>query len=229
MDFAEHRGYEPGDDIRRVDWRLWARTDRYYVKEFEADTNTNFMVLLDVSRSMTYRGTGLPKLDYARYLAACLTYFAREQRERVGLATFDEAVVEYVPPAARHLETVLHALERVKPAEGRTSRLAPVLLAVAERLRRRGIVVLISDLYEEPDAIMEAVKPLLGTGQDLIVFHLLDPTELEFPFEGVTSLEELESGERVPVVPESLRARYKRLVAEHVETLSRRFVENRVD
>jgi uncharacterized protein (DUF58 family) len=229
MDFAEHRGYEPGDDIRRVDWRLYARTDRYYVKEFEADTNTNFMVLLDVSRSMTYQGSGLPKLDYARYLAACLTYFAREQRERVGLATFDEDLVEYVPPAARHLETVLHTLEGVRPAAGRRSRLAPVLLRVAERLRRRGIVVLISDLYEEPEAVMEAVKPLLGIGQDLIVFHLLDPTELEFPFEGVTSLEELESGERVPVVPETLRARYRKLIAEHMETLSRRFVESRVD
>jgi uncharacterized protein (DUF58 family) len=229
LDFAEHRGYMPGDDIRRIDWRLYARTDRYYVKEFEADTNSNFMVLLDVSRSMSYGGAGMPKLDYARYLAACLTYFSRQQRDRVGLATFDADVVDYVPPSARHLEQVLYALDRVKPVEGRRGELAPALSRVAERLRRRGVVVLVSDLYEDPDAILDAVKPLLARGQDLIVFHLLDPTEREFPFEDSMNLEELETGELLPVVPASMRARYREMIGEHIATLTRRFAENRVD
>jgi uncharacterized protein (DUF58 family) len=229
LDFAEHRGYMPGDDIRRIDWRLYARTDRYYVKEFEADTNSNFMVLLDVSRSMSYGGAGMPKLDYARYLAACLTYFSRQQRDRVGLATFDADVVDYVPPSARHLEQVLYALDRVKPVEGRRGELAPALSRVAERLRRRGVVVLISDLYEDPEAILDAVKPLLARGQDLIVFHLLDPTERDFPFEDSMNLEELETGELLPVVPASMRARYREMIGEHIATLTRRFTENRVD
>jgi uncharacterized protein (DUF58 family) len=229
LDFAEHRGYMPGDDIRRVDWRLYARTDRYYVKEFEADTNADFLLLLDVSRSMSYTGSGIPKLDYARYLAACLAHFVRQQRDRVGLATFDEEVVEYVPPSARHLDVVLHTLDRIEPGTMRRGSLAPPLLRVADRLRRRGMVVLISDLYEEPDAVLEAVKPLRARGQDLIVFHLLDPDELDFPFEETAHFEEMESGERLPVVPHSVRDRYRSLVGEHTAALTRRFAESRID
>jgi uncharacterized protein (DUF58 family) len=229
LDFAEHRPYMPGDDIRRIDWKLWGRTDRYFMKEFEADTNSNFMVLLDVSRSMSYAGTGIPKLDYARYLAACLSYFCRQQRDRIGLTTFDEDVVDYVPPSAKMLETILHTLDRVKPATGKRGALAPALMRVAGRLRRRGLVVLISDLYEEPQAIVDALKPLRGRGQDLIVFHLLDPTEIEFPFEGIINIQELESGERAPVVPEAMRARYRVLVQEHIAALESKCRENAVD
>jgi uncharacterized protein (DUF58 family) len=228
LDFAEHRPYMPGDDIRRVDWRLYARTDRYYVKEFEADTNSNFMLLLDGSRSMSYRGTGIPKLDYARYLAACLAYFVREQRDRVGLAVFDEDVVEYVPPSAKHRDILLHTLDRLQPGTGHGT-LARPLMRLADRLRRRGLTVLISDLYEDPEAVLEAIKPLRARGHDLIVFHLLDPTELEFPFDEATNFEELETGERLPVVPESLREKYRVLMREHTETLARKFTENRVD
>jgi uncharacterized protein (DUF58 family) len=229
LDFAEHRSYNPGDDIRRVDWKLYARTDRYYVKEFEADTNSNFVCLLDVSKSMSYAGTGIAKLDYARYLAACLAYFAREQRDRVGLATFDGDIVDYVPPSAKHLEVILHTLNRIEPAKGKRGELAPALVRVADRLRRRGIVALISDLYEEPEAIMEAVKPLRARGHDLMVFHLLDPTEIDFPFSEATNFRELETGERTPVVPEAMRAKYRALIQEHIATLTQRFTENRVD
>jgi uncharacterized protein (DUF58 family) len=228
LDFAEHRPYMPGDDIRRVDWRLYARTDRYYVKEFEADTNSNFMLLLDASKSMSYVGTGIPKFDYARYLAACLAYFVREQRDRVGLATFDEDVVDYVPPSAKHRDILLHTLDRLRPGTGHGSLERP-LLRIADRLRRRGLTVLISDFYEEPDAVLEAVKPLRARGHDLIVFHLLDPTELDFPFEETTNFEEMETGERLPVVPASLRERYRALMGEHTEALARKFTQNRVD
>lgn len=228
LDFAEHRAYMPGDDIRRVDWRLYARTDRYFVKEFEADTNANFVILLDGSRSMSYEGTGVPKFDYARYLAACLAYFVAEQRDRVGLAVFDEGITEWVPPSAKHRNILLHTLERLQPGTGQGT-LGPPLLRLADRLRRRGLTVLISDLYEDPEAILEATKPLRGRGHDLIVFHLLDPTELEFPFDQATNFEELETGERVPVVPQALRERYRTLVREHTETLAKRFTENRVE
>ena len=115
VDFAEHRGYVPGDDIRRMDWRLWARTDRYYIKEYEAESNMNFSVLLDVSKSMDYGSRGITKLDYARILTACLTNLVHHQRDRVGFVAFDSDIVEYVPPSAKHMETVLHVLDRLKP------------------------------------------------------------------------------------------------------------------
>ena len=113
MDFAEHRPYMPGDDIRRIDWKLYARTDRHYIKLFEADTNANFSILLDLSASMSYGSHSLTKLDYARYLAACLAYFSNKQRDRVGLVTFDHEVVDYVPPSMKHLDTILHTLDQV--------------------------------------------------------------------------------------------------------------------
>ena len=122
LDFAEHRGYEPGDDLRRVDWRVFARTDRYYVKQFEADSNANLVVALDVSTSMRYASRGVTKLDYGRFLAASLLYFSHQQRDRVGLVTFDTEILEYVPPSARHLEFGLYALDRV--ADGRPGSLA---------------------------------------------------------------------------------------------------------
>lgn len=227
LDFAEHRAYMPGDDIRRIDWRLFARTDRFYVKEFEADTNANFVVLLDISKSMDYSSHGISKLDYGRYLAASLEYFSHEQRDRVGLVTFDADVVEYVPPSAKHLEVVLHSLDQVKAT--RAGALQVPLTKVTELLQRRGIVVLISDLYEEPQAVLDAVKQLRYRGQDVIVFHLLDPAEIEFPFTEAISFQDLESGDRVPVVPDVLRERYRELVAQHIAELERLMAANQID
>ncbi len=227
LDFAEHRPYMPGDDIRRIDWSLFARTDRHYIKLFEAETNANFAVLLDVSRSMSFTSHSVSKLDYARYLAAALLFFSNRQRDRVGLVTFDHEVVEYVPPSMKHMDTVLHVLDRAEA--GRAGRLAPPLLTITERLRRKGVVVLISDFYEEPDAILNAVLPLKARGHDVIVFHLLDPAEIEFPFEDASGFEDLETGEQVPVIPDRLRDEYRRLIRTHVSELERRFSGNRVD
>lgn len=225
-DFAEHRGYVPGDDIRRVDWRVFARTDKYYIKEFEADSNANFSVLLDVSRSMAY-GSRVSKLDYARTLAGCLTYLVHKQRDRVGLVTFDDRVVEHVPPSARHLDVVLHALDRAR-AE-RPGRLGPPVRRLAEHFGRRGIVVLVSDFYEEPDVIFDAVGPLRLRGNDVVLFHVLDPAEVDFSFAEPSSFEDLESGERVSVVPEAFAERYRALVAAHVAELTARASARQVD
>src|SRR5262245_2515780 len=155
VDFAEHRAYMPGDDIRRIDWRLFGRTDRFYLKEFEADSNTDLVQLLDVSRSMRYTSHALTKLDYARYLVACLAYLSRKQRDRVGLVTFDRDVVDFVPPSAKHLPALLHALDRAADtgAEGRGGGLARPLAKAADACHRRSILVLLSDLYEEPRSV----------------------------------------------------------------------------
>jgi uncharacterized protein (DUF58 family) len=227
LDFAEHRGYEPGDDLRRIDWRVFARTDRFYVKQFEADSNANLVVALDVSTSMRYGSRGLTKLDYGRFLAASLLYFSHTQRDRIGLITFDSRVIEYVPPSAKHLEFALFALDRV--AAGRPGSLAQPLLTATERLVRRGIVAVVSDLYEEPDAVARAVRPLRFRGHDVIVFHVLDSAELEFPFDEATSFEDLESGERMPVVPDAMRGQYRALVRQHIESLGKLFVDSRID
>ena len=227
VDFAEHRGYVPGDDIRRVDWRLFARTDRYYIKEYEADSNMNFAVLLDVSKSMGFGSEGLTKLDYGRVLAACLTYLVHRQRDRVGLVAFDNDIVEFVPPSAKHMDVALHVLDRLQPAN--PGALGPPMRKIAEHFGRRGVLVLISDLYEEPDAVLEAVGPLRFRGHDLIVFHLLDRAELDFEYADPSAFEDLESGEQIPIVPEALREQYRSLVQAHVTALTERFTANRID
>ena len=261
-DFAEHRAYMPGDDIRRIDWKLWGRTDRFYVKEFEADTNTNFLMVLDVSPSMRYRGTAddpsaVSKLEYACFLAAALTYFSSTQRDRVGLATVHGELVDYVPPSAKHLQQVLHALERASrdpgadapplaanrgssarsanggrasagPARAASS-LLPPFKKLSESTRRRSIIAVISDLYEEPDAIMAAVGQLHGRGNDIVIFHLLDHHEIEFPFSDSSNFIDLETGEKMPVVPDYLRKEYRELVRAHSASISSRAREQRVD
>jgi uncharacterized protein (DUF58 family) len=226
VDFAEHRGYVAGDDIRRVDWRVYARTDRYFVKEFEADSNSNFMVLLDVSASMAF-GSRITKLDYAKTLGACLTYLVHRQRDRVGLVTFDADIVDHVPPSAKHLEVVLHTLDRA--AATKAGQITAPLRKLAEHFGRRGVVVLISDLYDEPEAIFDALGPIRFRGSDVVVFHVLDQAEVDFPFPDPSAFEDLETGEQLPVVPESFRDKYQALVRAHIAALAAKAAERGVD
>ena len=227
IDFAEHRQYVAGDDIRRVDWKLWARTDRYYVKQYEADTNTNFTILFDISRSMKFTSGGVSKLEYGAFLGACLGYLATRQRDRVGILTFDEDIVTHVPPSAKHFDMVLQTLDRAK-AE-RPGHLSAPLHKMAEHFKRRGILLLISDFYDEPEAVLDAIKPLKFLGNDLIVFHVLDPQEITFDYEDASAFEDLESREQIPVVPQSFRAQYRALIQEHITALQTRFSEQRID
>lgn len=227
VDFAEHRGYVPGDDVRRMDWRVWARTDRYYIKEYEAESNMNFSVLMDVSKSMAYGSGSVTKLDYARILAACLTSLVHQQRDRVGFVAFDSEIVEHVPPSAKHMETVLHVLDRLKP--GRPGNLRAPLHRLAEHFGRRGVIVLISDFYEDPEAVIDAISPLRFRGNELVVFHLLDKAELDFGFTDASAFEDLETGEQMPVVPDGLREEYRSLVQAHIAALQQRCSEVRVD
>jgi len=227
IDFAEHRGYVPGDDIRRVDWRLYARTDRFYVKQYEADTNTNFCVLLDVSKSMGFGSRGVTKLEYACFLAACLAYLAHRQRDRVGIITFDNDIVSHVPPSAKHFNVMLHTLAKATPQ--RPGQLTEPLNKLAEHFKRRSVLVLISDFYEDPDAVLDSIKPLRFLGNELIAFHVLDPAEIQFNYTDASSFEDLESGEQLPIVPESFGDEYRKLIAQHVNALSTKFSEHRID
>jgi len=227
VDFAEHRAYMPGDDVRRIDWRLFARTDRLYVKEFEADTNANLHLLLDVSRSMDFGSGAVTKLEYAKFLAASLAYLSRRQRDRIGLITFDNEVVEAIPPSIRHFNTVLHALDRI--TAGGVSNYREPLAKIALNLGRRSLVVLISDLYDTPDRLLGAINQLRHRGNDLIVFHLLDPQELNLDLGDVSSVEDLESGINLPLATDQFRDQYRQLIRDHRAELERRFGANQID
>ena len=227
IDFAEHRGYMPGDDIRRIDWRLFARTDRFYVKQFEADTNTNFSVLFDISKSMSFGSRGVTKLDYGRYLAACLSYLSTKQRDRVGVITFDNEIVERVPPSAKHFDVSLHTLDRM--TAGRLCALGPPLYKATEFFKRRSILAIISDFYEEPQRVLDAVKPLRFAGNDVILFHVLDPAEVDFPYDESISFQDLETGRKVPVVPDKMREQYRQLIQDHISEISQLCSQNRID
>ena len=227
VDFAEHRAYMPGDDVRRIDWRLFARTDRLYVKEFEADTNANLHLLLDVSRSMDYGSGSVTKLEYAKFLAASLAYLSRQQRDRIGLITFDNAIIDTIPPSIKHFDTVLHALDHLT-AGGAGSYHEP-LAKIALNLRRRSLVVLISDLYDTPERLLRAINQLHHRGNDLIVFHLLDPLELSLELGDVSSVEDLESGINLPIATAQYRDSYRQLISDHRIELERRFGANQID
>jgi uncharacterized protein (DUF58 family) len=176
---------------------------------------------------MSFSSGGLSKLDYARYLAACLTYFAQRQRDRVGIVTFDEEIVTYVPPSAKHFNVLLHTLDQARAVK--PGRLPAIVGRIAEHFKRRSIVALISDLYENPDDLIDALSPYRVMGNDLIVFHVLDPAEIDFPYKSATRFQDLESGEEVPVVPEAFAEQYRKMMQEHIQSLSAKFAEVRID
>ena len=219
VDFAEHRPYTPGDDPRRVDWKAFARTDRYYVKEFEAETNTNFTVLLDTSRSMAFGEGEVSKFDYGSFLAASLSFLTRKQGDRVGILTFDSEVRDVVPCSARHLELVLLTIDRSQP--DRRGELGPALRDVMNRTGKRGLVALISDLYIDPEELRSPMNQLREMGSDVMVFHVLDSAELDLPYKGKVTLEDMETKEVLPMAPEELREEYRKLLTTHVAEVGR--------
>jgi len=227
VDFAEHRAYLPGDDVRRIDWRVYARTDRLYIKEFEADTNANLHLLLDISGSMNYGSGAVSKLEYAKFLAASLAYLSVRQRDRIGLMTFDNDIVEIIPTSIKHFNTVLHSLDRLKA--GGISDYKKPFEKFAQSLRRRSLVVLISDLYEEPEQLLSSINQLRYRGNDLIVFHLLDPLELTLNLHDVSSVEDLESGAHLPIATEQFKHSYQQLVKDHQAELQRKFGASQID
>ncbi len=227
MDFAEHRPYMPGDDIRRIDWRVYARTDRFYIKQFEAETNADVGFLLDVSSSMDYGSGAVSKLDYARFLTASLAWFSAGQRDRVGLYAFDADVVEHVRPAVAHLDKVMHAVARVRA--GGTGSWDRPLARVGATFRRRGILVAVSDFYDDSAGLSSALGAFRAQGHDVVAFHVLDPAEIEFPFTQSANFRDAETGRVRPVWPEKYRGAYQERVAAHVAELGRRFGQQGVD
>lgn len=209
VEFAEYRQYLPGDDPATVDWKVYARSDRHYVKKFEHDTNVEAALLLDVSPSMAYGGgRGMTKLAYGSCLAAALAYLLNGQRDAVGLALFDRQLQLYVPPAVRtgQLTRLLIALDQARP--GAASDTAAALRQVAERLRRRGLIVVFSDLLDDQARVIDGLRLLRARGMEVVVFHVLDEDELTFPFERAAMFRDVETGEEILTHPALARAEY---------------------
>ena len=221
VEFSEYRQYSPGDDPRFLDWRLFARSDRYFVKRFEDETNLRCSIVLDTSRSMGYGSGPFTKSDYARTAAATLAYFLNTQRDAVGLVTFEDRVVEFLPPRHRpgHLRRLMAILDR-EPM-GRATDLAGPLEEVAATLKKRGLVVLISDLLAPIDALRTRLGYLRARGHDVIVLRVLDPAELTFEFETPAMFHDLESGREIYVDPGSARAEYLRRFEEHAAGIAK--------
>ena len=219
VEFTEYRPYAPGDDPRYLDWKLVGRTDRYFIKKYEDETNLRAHFLVDLSRSMSYGSRGYTKADYARTLAATLAWFLHHQGDATGLLTFDGGVREYLPARHRpgHLRQLMLALE--KPAEGRATDLTAPLRRMAELVRKRGLIVLISDLLA-PVAELEAPLSLLtASGHEVIVFQVLDPQELDFDFGPAARFEDLETGRDLFLEPAQAKKDYLRRLAEHLAAL----------
>jgi uncharacterized protein (DUF58 family) len=208
VEFAEYRQYIPGDDLSTIDWRVYARSDRYYVKKFEEETNLDCHVMLDVSGSMAYGSRGITKFEYGQCLAASLAYLMNRQRDGVGLTAFDDAIVGMLPASARpgHLRAMLITLERLKI--GKRTNVSKPMHQLASSLTKRGMVVLISDLLDEPERVIRGLKHFQFRGTDVVVFHVLDPHELEFPFERATRFEDMETEAEVMAVPAVVRQHY---------------------
>jgi uncharacterized protein (DUF58 family) len=209
VEFAEYRQYLPGDDLSTLDWKVYARSDRHYVKKFEEETNLDCHLLLDISASMAYRGAApVSKLEYGSVLAASLAYLMNRQRDATGLIAFDERIVTRLPASARpgHLHSILLALEQLRT--GARSDVSRPLHQLAEALTKRSLVVLISDLLDDPANVVRGLKHLRFRGTDVIVLQVLDPNELQFPFRGAARFKDVESAAEIVADPSSVRATY---------------------
>lgn len=221
VEFSEYRQYSPGDDLRYLDWRLYARTDRYYVKRFEDETNLRCHLLLDLSRSMGFGSQGYDKSEYARTLAATLAYFLSLQRDAVGLLTFDEQIVEHLPARFRpgHVHRLMLCLERA--LSGRGTNLGPPIEQISQSVKRRGLIVLISDLLAPIDALQTQLGYLRSRGHEVVLLRVLDPAEVDFTFADPAMFQDLEAGRELYIDPASARRDYLARFNEHAQAIQR--------
>jgi uncharacterized protein (DUF58 family) len=230
VEFEEHREYSPGDEIRRIDWKAYGKFDRYFIKEYEDETNLRAYLLLDASASMNYASDGITKFDYACTLTASLAYLILKQQDAAGLVTFSNRIESFIPPRAKrdYMTQILHALEKRGPA-GETN-VGKILDDIAGQLKRRGLVVLISDLLDEPEAVLKGLRQFRFKGNDVIVFHLMDPAEIDLPFDGNILFEDLEAANlEIIADPRSIRATYQEVVQEFIRDMRKQCHDSAID
>ena len=231
VEFAEHRPYMPGDPLKNLDWKVWARSDRFLVKQYTEETNLRCHLLLDLSGSMGFKSARAPmsKLEYARSLSAALAYLMLQQQDAVGALLFAERPLRYVPARAvrSHLDVILKTLGALEP-QGRT-RLGPVLHELAERVKRRGLVILCSDLMDRPEEVLKGLQHFRHRHHEVIVFHILDPDEIEFPYTDTATFVDLETGERLTTEPWEIARRYREKLEAWTGHYRRQCREQRID
>jgi uncharacterized protein (DUF58 family) len=230
VEFTEHHPYMPGDEIRHIDWKAYGKTDRYYIKEFEEETNLKTYLILDASKSMDYASEGqLKKIEYASYLAAALGYLMVEQRDAVGLTVYDERIRTSLPPRATklYLQQILRELETLQP--GNKTGTAQSLHEVAERIRRRGLIVILSDLLDDPVQVMTALKHFRHRGNEVIVMQILDPLERSFAFGTDAVFRDMETKEELMTQPWHIQTAYRESMHEFLDFYKRECRENAID
>ena len=230
VEFTEHRPYMPGDEIRHIDWNAYAKTDRYYIKEFEEETNLKSYLILDASKSMDYASPGnIKKIEYASYVAAALGYLMVEQRDAVGLTVYDERIRTSLPPRATklYLQQILRELETLKA--GNKTGAAQSLHEVAERIKRRGLVVILSDLFDDARQVMTALKHFRHRGNEVIVMQVLDPLERSFAFGTDAIFRDMETSEELMTQPWHIQTAYRESLQEFLDFYKRECRENAID
>lgn len=222
VEFVEHRQYMPGDEIRYIDWKVYGKSDRYYIKKFEEETNLKSYILLDTSGSMAFKGDEssqeITKLEYGCYLAACLAYLMLKQRDSVGLVIFNDQLRSYIPPrlGPTHLHALMSGLENA--SSGGDTDISTTFHELAQRIVRRGLIIIISDLMDDPEKVLRSLKHFRHKKHEVIVFHVLDPAELAFPFDGPILFRDLETQEQLSVEAEFLRDEYLQQMDQFVKT-----------
>ncbi|NOY76402.1 MAG: DUF58 domain-containing protein [Calditrichaeota bacterium] len=229
VEFSEHRQYMPGDEPKRIDWKVYGKTNRFYVKQFEEETNLKSYILLDASASMGYKSGRISKLTYASYLAASLTYLMLRQQDSVGLVTFDQKIRKYIPPRAvsNYLHVILGELDKIR--SGHETDVSETFHELAERIKRRGLIIVLSDLFDDPHRVLSGLKHFRHKKHEVIVFHILDPMERTFTFKGETIFKDLETGEEISTQAWHIRKDYREQMQNFIETYKRHCLENRID
>jgi uncharacterized protein (DUF58 family) len=231
VEFAQHREYSPGDDLRYLDWKAYGKSDRFVIKQFEEETNLRAHLFLDQSESMNYgHDGGMSKFDYSATATAALAYMIQQQADAVGLTLFDEKVARQVPPSNTRasLGNLFTALQQAQ-ARNEKTRIGQVLSALASQLRQRGLVMIFSDLFDEPEAVLKGLREIAQRGHDIVVFHILDRDEVEFPFERMTLFEGLESMPELLVDPKSLRDAYLAEINSFQDKIRKGCLQQRID
>jgi uncharacterized protein (DUF58 family) len=230
VEFTEHRQYMPGDEIKHIDWKAYGKTDRFYIKQFEEETNLKSYLIVDASRSMDYASKGnLKKFEYASYVAAALSFLMIEQRDAVGLTLFDEGIRVSLPPRATrsYLKEILKELESAKPAK-KTGTSASLNL-IAEQIKRRGLVIVLSDLFDKPESVMTALKHFRHKGHEVVVMQILDPLERSFAFDGDAIFKDLETQEELMTQPWHIQTAYQQSMQEFLDFYKRQCRDNNID
>jgi len=229
VEFTEHRQYMPGDELKRIDWKVYAKTDRFFIREYEEETNLRAYLVLDASGSMSYTTGKITKLEYASYLAASLGYLLLHQKDSAGLITFSDKIDKYVPPRSTpgHLTTLLGQLARLKP--GGDTNISGTFHQLAERVKRRGLVIIMSDLWDEPAAVLTALRHFRHRKHEVLVFHIMDPNERAFGFRTPVVLRDLETGQEVTVDPRVIGEDYRKRFDAHFNEFERGCREGMID